>query len=127
MDENNKTPGPVSKEQLDIMTHALGYNYTPRRVRNWFGVDPGNADHANILELVKAGLMVDHGDVTFSTSRSYAVTEAGHELVRASLPKPKPITRGEERYQRYLREDSGLSFREWLGIRRSALSLEGEG
>lgn len=125
MDENHTASSPVSREQLDIMTHALGYNYTPRRVRNWFGVDPGSTDHANILDLVKAGLMVDHGDVTFSASRSYAVTEAGHELVCASLPKPKPLTRGEERYQRYLREDSGQTFREWLGISRSAF-LEDE-
>ncbi len=89
----------VTDKQLDLMRHTLGYNYEPRKVRNWIGVDVGSQDHVTALELVAARMMVERGDVDFSPSRSYVVTEDGHALVRSRQPKQ---TRPQRRYDRYL-------------------------
>lgn len=42
------------------------------------------------------------------------VTEEGKAAMLAQSPKPPVLTRSQQRYQRFLKADSGLSFREWL-------------
>jgi hypothetical protein len=103
----------MSPRQLEILQHSLGVDQygQGRMYRNHFCA--GEDDETICRELVALGYMK-----TFT--RSYlpyyncTVTEAGKAAMLAQSPKPPKLTRGQERYRRFLRADSGLSFREWL-------------
>lgn len=106
----------MTAEQLEILQHALGVDEYGRgdMYRNHFCA--GGSDEAICRELVALGYMT-----TFE--RSYLpyynckVTEAGKAAMLAESPKPPKLTRGQQRYRKFLREDSGLSFGEWLRAR----------
>lgn len=107
----------ITDKQLDTLRHTLGYNYSPRHVRNAFVTGPGSDDFADCMALVELGLMENRGDSSLLRGRCFAATEAGHALVRSKEPPPKKYARSQKRYQEWLRADLGISFREWLGIK----------
>lgn len=110
----------ITDKQLDLMRHALGYNYSPRHDRNMFCAGIGTDDHAEILKLCDVGLMRAGRAINEGTSRYYFVTEEGHALVRAKQPPAPKLTRSQKRYREWLHADVGCSFREWLGIKSKA-------
>jgi hypothetical protein len=110
----------MTPRQLEILQHALGVDEYGRgnMYRNHFCA--GGGDEAICRELVALGYME-----TFT--RSYlpyyncTVTEAGKSAMREQSPKPPILTRGQQRYRRYLAADTGVSFREWLKWEASAV------
>ncbi len=114
MDKSTAQTAPLSKQQLEIIQHALGVDQYGRgqMYRNHFCA--GGGDETICRELVDLGYMT-----TFT--RSYlpyyncTVTEAGKAAMLAQSPQPPKLTRSQKRYRAFLDADSGLSFREWLG------------
>lgn len=106
---------------LHILQHALGRNQYGKNpdgradYRNHFCAGEGSADFAMCRDAVALGLMrecppreISGGDYIF------VVTDAGMAYIASnSQPEPK-VTRGQQRYKRFLRTDPGLSFGEWL-------------
>lgn len=103
--------------RLGILQHSLGLDQHGHghAYRNHYVVGPGDAGHEECLALVAAGLMKRRagGELTGGDDL-FTVTEAGRAFVAQHSPPPPRMTRGQERYQRFLNADSGLSFGEWL-------------
>jgi hypothetical protein len=103
----------LTARQLEILQHALGVDEYGRgqMYRNHFCA--GGSDEDVCRELVALGFME-----TFSRSwlpyYNCIVTAAGRSAMLAQSPTPPRLTRAQERYQRFLRADSGVSFGEWL-------------
>lgn len=103
----------LTKEQLHILQHSLGVDEfgQGKMYRNHFCA--GGGDETICRELVTMGLMT-----TFE--RSYLpyynckVTDAGKAAMLEQSPKPPKLTRSQQRYRRYLKADTGFSFREFL-------------
>lgn len=88
----------LTQAERDILTHCLGYNYTPRHQRNQFLAEVGSADWHQCWSLVKRGLMVKGGTINLGVAETmFSATPDGEALV-----KPKPPTRAQRRYDRYL-------------------------
>ena len=90
--------------------------------------DPKCTDGQNCEALVAAGLMCKPFAPNEMTGgdQCYRVTEAGREAARA---KRNPMTRSQQRYQRFLDADSGMSFIEWCreeGKRRKFALMRAE-
>lgn len=117
----------LSSAQSEIIAHAIGVDrfgdeLNPGYRRNRFVTGSTCTDGKICQSLVAAGLMEDRGSFGELTGGDnvYCVTEAGRRLFFASCPKKppqKPLTASQERYQRFIESDSGLTFREWLGIK----------
>jgi hypothetical protein len=112
----------ITDKQLEVLRHTLGYNYSPRRERNAFVTSADSDDFVHCVMLVSMGYMEDRGTSRVYGGHCFAATEAGHTLVKAEEP-PLKLTRSQRRYRDWLNADTGLSFREWLGIdnKRAAL------
>lgn len=103
----------LTLRQLEILQHSLGVDQygQGRMYRNHFCA--GGSDETTCQELVQMGYMR-----TFT--RSYlpyyncTVTDEGKAAMLDQSPKAPKLTRSQERYRRYLRADTGESFREWL-------------
>ena len=88
----------LTQLERENLTHCLGYNYTPRHVRNSYLAENRTADWAVCDGLVKRGLMVNRGGFDLGVPETlFAATPEGEALV-----KPKPLTRAQQRYQRWL-------------------------
>lgn len=102
----------LSPAQLDLIEHATGRNYTPKRDRNWLLVDGKDRDLCR--EMCVAGLMIEGETVDmFDGETHFTVTSAGVTAYLRQRPE-KRISRGRQRYLSWLREDSGLRFGDWL-------------
>jgi hypothetical protein len=104
---------------LNILQHALGLDQygQGRAYRNHFVTTKGADDWKTCTDLVSQGLMVRHGPSWLyggESSYCFLVTPAGEKHVRDHSPKPPKLTRSQKRYRDYLRQDSGLTFGEWL-------------
>ena len=106
----------MTLEQLHIIQHSLGVDEygLGRMYRNHYC---GGAEQCR--PLVALGYMVEHrpseltgGDPLFT------VTEAGKRTMLEACPKPPKLTRSQHRYQAFLSADSGITFGEWLRIKR---------
>ncbi len=103
----------MTSGQLEILQHALGVDQYGRgqMYRNHFCA--GGADEDTCRELVALGYMA-----TFT--RSYlpyyncTVTDAGKRAMITESPAPPKLTRGQQRYRKFLNADSGESFGDWL-------------
>lgn len=89
--------------------------------RNHFVTDECGRDGIVCLELVALGLMSNDGPRALCGGSSvFHVTEVGKQVMRAQSPEPPPpekMSPAKRRYMEYLRADSGLSFREWMGFK----------
>ena len=119
----------ISIEKLNILRHSIGYDdkggdrYASARSiderRNRFVTGLENRDGILCQELCAAGYMVDHGaQSTMGGDHYFQVTEEGRAVVLLHKPIPPRMTASKRRYQQFLDADCGLSFREWLGIKR---------
>ncbi len=111
----------MTARQLEILQHALGLNQYGKREhgdreysRNHFCA--GGADEDTCRELVALGYMWEWHQ-SYQQMYPYfncSVTDAGKEAVRRESPPPPKLTRGQQRYRRFLHADTGESFGEWL-------------
>jgi len=103
---------------LHIIQHSLGADQFGQgnQYRNYFVTGEGSVDHPICMKAVDLGLMeirrakyeLYGGDDVF------AVTAAGKQWMAENSPAPPKLTRSQQRYQRYLESDSGVSFGEWM-------------
>ena len=107
---------------LSILQHSLGVDEfgRGRQFRNHFVTDSTGHDGRLCLQLVAWGFMRDcgsRGELTGGMNL-FVVTRAGQEAMQRDSPVPPPakkMTRSQRRYDDFLRADSGVSFREWIG------------
>ena len=104
----------MTKEELDIIEHATGRNYNPRHDRNYFMAGKDSKDLAICRSLTERRFMRGGQAIGWCANDShFTVTEEGErEYLR--LRPPRKLTRSQQRYEQYLREDSCMKFGEWL-------------
>jgi len=108
--------------KLHILQHSLGLDQYGQgsQYRNRFITGEDTSDFPDCRMLVADGLMTERsGNITSGGDSIFQVTQKGIEFVaQNSSPVPK-LTRSQRRYLEYLRyaDMSGMSFREWLGIK----------
>jgi len=112
----------MKKEHLQILQHSLGVDEFGRITRGFRGADvfprnyfcAGGKDEDVCRELIALGYMRQHPTTRLYPYLNCSVTEAGIAAMRAESPKPPKLSRAQQRYRRFLEEDSGLNFGEWL-------------
>ena len=109
----------MSHEQLQILQHSLGVDEFGRIPRGYSDYTrnhycAGEDDEAVCRELVALGYMRQHPTTSTLPYFNCSVTEAGILAMRSESPKPPKLTKGQQRYRRFLNADSGMSFGEWL-------------
>ncbi|WP_313178937.1 hypothetical protein [Stenotrophomonas sp.] len=103
--------------ELQILRHALGVGDggLERSYRNHYVTGEGGADHQHCLALVARGYMVQRaGNAITGGDDLFTVTDAGRAEVKERTPPPPKLTRSQQRYQQFLRYDSGVTFGEFL-------------
>jgi hypothetical protein len=112
----------LREDLLHILQHSLGldehglYKGAREGYRNHYCTGPDCDSYAPCRELVEMGLMVEHPPREWLKYSTFVVTERGREVVAEQSPPAPKLTRSQRRYRRFLREDSSLSFREWLRV-----------
>jgi hypothetical protein len=109
----------VTGEQLQILQHALDVDQYGQgeMYRNHFCA--GGKDEDVCRELVAMVYMrVFHPNQSPLPYYNCSVTDSGKQAMLTESPRPPKLTAGQRRYQRFLDEDSGLSFGEWLALER---------
>lgn len=110
----------MKPELLHILQHSLGVDQYGRGslYRNHFVTGPGSKDFPLCRELVGLGFMVDHGPQRgMRDDHAFQVTEAGTRAMYEASPREPKVSRSRSRYHRFLDADTGMTFREWLGIK----------
>lgn len=113
----------LTKQQLQFLQHSLGCDQYGRgeMFRNHFVTDESGKDGEVCLQLVAMGLMSNDGPRALCGGSSvFHVTAAGKAVMRSQSPEappPEKLSRAKQRYLEYLRADSGLTFREWMGFK----------
>lgn len=104
----------LTTDQLHILQHALGADQYGQidHQRNQYVSSPT----PDLLALVSAGLMHDHGYRELFQGHCYTVTDTGRAAMLAASPAPPKLTRAQKRYQQYLEwsDPCGGTFREFL-------------
>lgn len=102
-----------SVRQIEILQHTLGLDREKREPwRNYYCAEDGSPD---VEAIVALGLMERGRTLNGERDRYYHVTEAGIAAAKAALPKP--YTRAQQRYRRFLAASDALTdltFREFL-------------
>lgn len=105
-------------ELLHILQHSLGCDKYGQGTmyRNRFVTGEGTVGWPLCGELVSLGLMQDHGPQKIAGGmHCFSVTDAGIKAMKDSSSSPPKITRGQRRYQEWLKvADIGWTFGEWL-------------
>ncbi|AWI09987.1 hypothetical protein [Ereboglobus luteus] len=108
----------LTPEQIHILQHSHGVDQYGRgkQYRNRYIIGPECDGVADLVALVDAGLMIDHGPRKLAGGMHwFAVTQAGIDAVALQSPKPPELTRSQQRYKRYLEvADCFSSFRAFL-------------
>jgi hypothetical protein len=107
---------------LHILQHAIGRDAYGRQTKNG-GEDyrnhfvAGVDDVITCREAVTMGLMAEHVATPISGGEPwFHVTDAGKAYITEHSPEPPKLTRGQQRYQRYLIESdyTGETFGDWI-------------
>ncbi|EPJ3803402.1 hypothetical protein AB7W88_02595 [Providencia vermicola] len=108
----------ITKQQAEIMQHALGIHENNRvSNRNYFLASGRDVESWAVL--VSAGFATGQPAPSWVGGGTlFTVTEAGAAVALAMLPAPKKVKRN-NRYSLYLRADCGESFSEFLLGRRA--------
>jgi len=113
---------PLTKDQLAILQHTLGadqYGHV-RHERNYFGTNKNFHDGIICESLLALGYMTSQeGDqAIFPVETFYFATKSGKQAMQDESPKPPKKTKGQRRYEEWLRGASDfVSFGEWLKTR----------
>lgn len=112
----------MTEKQLQILQHALGVDQYGRgeMYRNRFCA--GGADVDLCKSLIELGYMKQHPTTDLFPYFNCSVTEAGKAAVRRESPKPPKLSRGKQRYLRFLNwsDATGGTFREFLDYLKEA-------
>jgi len=111
------TSAALPAAELHILRHALGVGDggLERSYRNHFVTGEGGADHQHCMALVTRGYMVQRaGNAITGGDDLFTVTAAGREAVQQNTPTPPKLTKSQQRYQKFLRYDGGVTFGEYL-------------
>jgi hypothetical protein len=92
----------MTQRQLEILQHSLGVDEYGRgeMYRNHFCA--GGSDENICRELIALGYMQQHRTTEMLPYFNCSVTDAGKQAVRLESPKPPKLSRGKERYRRWL-------------------------
>ncbi len=106
------------EDGLHILQHSIGADQYGRIVRgggrNHFCTGEGR-DHSICMDLVRRGLMRRHAGSAISGGDDiFHVTPAGFVYVTEKSPAPPKLSRAQQRYEQWLREDCNMSFGDWL-------------
>lgn len=106
--------GQLPKRQLEILQHALGVDQYGRgqQYRNHYCA--GGEDVADCAELVALGYMRSFQGGAMLPYYNCIVTDEGRAAMLRESPAPPKLTRSQKRYRKWISEDSGLKFGEWL-------------
>ena len=107
----------MKARKLEILQHSLGVDEYGRgnRYRNRFVTGEGSDDFDVCASLAADGLMTDHGAIeVFGGSHCFSVSKDGQKWMALNSPPPPKLTKGQQRYRRFLDHDSGMKFSEWL-------------
>lgn len=104
---------------LHILQHALGRDEYGRGTdyRNHYCTGEGSADLALCRDAVARGLMVEHAPREISGGDFiFTVTDAGKAFIAEHSPAPPKVSRGQQRYRRWLAASDvrDVSFGDWL-------------
>jgi hypothetical protein len=105
----------IDPKVLQILRHALGYDaYSGRgrEYRNYYTVSPTGDNYELLCSMQRAGLVVRMATPDWTDLVGFYVTIAGRRAVEEN--KPKPLSRGRQRYLDYLRSDGSMTFIEYL-------------
>jgi hypothetical protein len=110
----------MDKEKLHILQHSLGLDQygNGRQYRNHYVA--GGDDVERCRSLVSDGYMVKNRSPFSGGDPWFSVAAKGIDYVALNSPAPPPkpkLTRSQERYQRFLHSDCGLTFGEWIGTK----------
>jgi hypothetical protein len=106
----------MKQELLQILQHSLGVDEfgEGEQYRNHFcaGID----DLALCRELKSLGLMDEFPPTKFIPYPTFVVTRIGKDAMKEASPRAPKLTRGQERYRRWLdvSDVCDISFGEWL-------------
>jgi hypothetical protein len=105
--------------KLHILQHSVGINEYGEgtRYRNHFVTSPGSKDFDDCRALVVKGFMVERPGNALSGGPDafiFSVTTEGGAFMDAHARVRKPLTRGQQRYQSWVKADCGLTFGQWL-------------
>jgi len=112
----------MNPKHLHILQHSLGVDQYGRgnQYRNHYAVGPGCDGFEDCRELVDLGFMQDHGaQEMWGNMHGFTVTESGKQAMEKASPPPPKISPGRKRYLDFLHADSGMSFIDWLKVRKS--------
>lgn len=109
----------ITKEEKNVLFHTLGFNYSPRVDRNFFGTSKGCSDCIACESLVVKDLMSSNTAPSWSGDDFvFTATSAGRSVAfkldkehRDSLPK---LSRSQKRYRAYRESESEETFIDWL-------------
>lgn len=107
----------MRSDLLHILQHSLGVDQYGRgtQYRNRFITGPGSTDFPKCQELVELGLMKDHGPHPLCREdHLFTVTDEGKTAMHMNSPAAPKLSASQQRYQRFLDADSGMSFEDWL-------------
>lgn len=115
----------LGKRVLGILQHTLGLDEygnsrdpgRPNGYRNHFVASKGHHDWEFLMLSIQHGLMEQHEAMVLSGgSPWFNVTSVGRAYVTQYSPKPPKLTRGQQRYQRFLRLSDvyDMSFKEFV-------------
>jgi hypothetical protein len=111
---------------LHILQHALGRDEHGRlsrgatkEYRNHFCAGEGSADFSACREAVAQGLMTEHPPRAISGGDYiFTVTPLGKAYVVANSPDPPKVSRGRQRYRKWLDVSDAydIKFGDWLKV-----------
>ncbi|NOQ50935.1 MAG: hypothetical protein GQ578_01780 [Desulfuromonadaceae bacterium] len=112
----------MDEKLLHILQHSLGVDMYGQgeQYRNHFAAYPGGKDFESCSRLAEMGLMRDMGTRSFTGDmHCFIVAPEGIDAIAQHSPSPPKLTRGQQRYQRYLEYgdmfESFLDFCRWDG------------
>lgn len=114
---------PLNDEQLHVLQHSLGVDQYGQgsQYRNHFVTGTWSDDWPICIGLCALGLMEDRGAREMAAGdHVFTVTPKGAEVMKRQSTKPPKLTRSQQRYRDFLKADLGITFREWLSIKRPA-------
>ena len=105
----------MTPRQLEILQHSLGVDQygQGRQYRNHFYA--GGLDVTTCRELAEIGLMREFASSPLTGGDpAFFVTSEGKRKMAEESPPPPKRTRAQQRYDDYLKEDSSMTFGEWI-------------
>lgn len=106
--------------QLEVLQHSIGVDQYGQGPMNRNHFCAGGEDVDLCRSLVALGFMVERTASELTGGNPlFHVTESGKQAVRAESPRPPKLTRSQQRYRAFLREDCGHSFGEWLSWQKA--------